>query len=257
MKTKSASRALPAAVVLAVLPFAVSCGGPDHRGVDGSALAAGSPALLRSGDHLVVSTENGLVLRPSDGRRVAVDERARVDWSHDDDTWTLDLSCADPGQEPGGQECPRMPVVKIPDGVSVTVRARNAGVDVAGVAAALDVTTVNGDVTATRSGQDDAPVRLTTRNGSVRATALDAGRVDATTTNGDVSLACASAPADVTAATTNGSVGVTVPQDSPAYRVSAGTDNGRATVGVPTSSARRGPAMSLTTVNGDVGVHRD
>ncbi|MEU5764473.1 DUF4097 family beta strand repeat-containing protein [Streptomyces asoensis] len=256
MKTKSASRALPAAVVLAVLPFAVSCGGPDHRGVDGSALAAGSPALLRSGDHLVVSTENGLVLRPSDGRRVAVDERARVDWSHDDDTWTLDLSCADPGQEPGGEECPRMPVVKIPDGVSVTVRARNAGVDVAGVAAALDVTTVNGDVTATRSGQDDAPVRLTTRNGSVRATALAAGRVDATTTNGDVSLACASAPADVTAATTNGSVGVTVPQDSPAYRVTAGTDNGRATVGVPTSSARRGPAMSLTTVNGDVGVHR-
>lgn len=256
MKTKSASRVLPAAVVLVVLPFAVSCDGQDHRGADGSALAAGSPALLRSGNHLVVTTGNGLVLRPADGRRVTVDERARVDWSHDDDTWTLDLSCADPGREPDAQECPRMPVVRIPDGVSVTVHARNAGVDVAGVAAALDVTTVNGDVTATRAGRDDAPVRLATRNGSVRATALDAGRVDATTTNGDVSLACATAPSDVTAATTNGSVGVTVPHDSPAYRVTAGTDNGRATVGVPTSSARKGPAMTLTTVNGDVGVHR-
>ncbi|MER6784068.1 DUF4097 family beta strand repeat-containing protein [Streptomyces sp. NPDC000658] len=136
--------------------------------------------------------------------------------------------------------------------MSVTVSARNAGVDVAGLAAALDVTTVNGDVTMTRSGRDEAPLRLATRNGSVRATALDAGRLHATTTNGDVTLACATAPSDVTAATTNGSVGVTVPHGSPAYRVTADTDNGRATVGVPTTDDREVPVMTLTTVNGDV-----
>ncbi|MFH0176533.1 hypothetical protein [Streptomyces cacaoi] len=39
-----------------------------------------------------------------------------------------------------------MPYVKVPGGMGVTVSARNAGVDVAGLVAALDVTTVNGDV---------------------------------------------------------------------------------------------------------------
>ncbi|KQX65348.1 DUF4097 family beta strand repeat-containing protein [Streptomyces sp. Root1310] len=262
MKAKPARPVLLATVVLAVLPFAVSCGDQDHEGAGGSA-AAGPPALARSGTHLVITTENGLVLRPADGRRVTVDDRADGAWSHDDDTWTLDLSCTDREgkgeweRERREEACPRTPYVKVPDGVSVTVSARNAGVDVAGLAAALDVTTVNGDVTVTSSGRNDAPVRLATRNGSVRATALDAGRLNAATTNGDVILACATAPSGVTAATTNGSVAVTVPHDAPAYLVTAGTDNGRATVSVPTSDDRQGPAMTLTTVNGDVGVRRD
>ncbi|MGW0871041.1 DUF4097 family beta strand repeat-containing protein [Streptomyces sp. NPDC002740] len=256
MKAKPARRVLLATVVLTVLPFAVSCGGREHGGAGGPA-AVGPPALARSGTHLVITTENGLLLRPTDGRRVTVDDRADGDWSHDGDTWTLDLSCTDRERARGEEACPRMPSVRVPDGVSVTVTARNAGVDVAGLAAALDVTTVNGDVTVTRSGKDDAPVRLATRNGSVRATALDAGRLRAATTNGDVILACATAPTGVTAATTNGSVGVTVPHDAPAYLVTAATDNGRATVGVPTSDDRRGPAMTLTTVNGDVDVRRD
>ncbi|OQR64568.1 hypothetical protein B6E66_08155 [Streptomyces maremycinicus] len=258
MKAKPARRVLCATVVLTALPFAVSCGDQDHGGAGGPA-AAGPLSFARSGTHLVITTENGLLLRPTDGRRVTVDERADGDWSHDDDTWTLDLSCTDrDGQrEPGDAACPRMPYVKIPDGVSVTVSARNAGVDVAGLAAALDVTTVNGDVTVTRSGTDDAPVRLVTRNGSVRATALDAGRLHAVTTNGDVTLGCTTAPSDVTASTTNGSVAVTVPQDAPAYRVTAGTDNGHATVDVPTSENRQGPTMTLTTVNGDVTAHHD
>ncbi|MDQ0585593.1 DUF4097 family beta strand repeat-containing protein [Streptomyces rishiriensis] len=260
MKAKPAKRVLLATVVLTVLPLAVSCGDQKPEGAGGST-AAGPPALARSGAHLVITTENGLLLRPTDGRRVTVDDRADGDWSYDDDTWTLDLSCADRDRdgerERREQACPRMPYVKVPDGVSVTVSARNAGVDVAGLAAALDVTTVNGDVTVTRSGKDDAPVRLVTRNGSVRATALDAGRLHAATTNGDVILACATAPSDVTARTTNGSVGVTVAPDAPAYRVAAGTENGRATVDVPTSDDREGPAMTLTTVNGDVDVRRD
>ncbi|MFD9323037.1 DUF4097 family beta strand repeat-containing protein [Streptomyces sp. NPDC060053] len=256
VKAKPARRVQLATVVLTVLPFAVSCGDQEHGGAGGSA-AAGPPALARSGTRLVVTTENGLLLRPADGRRVTVDDRADGDWSHDGDTWTLDLSCTDRERERGEEACPRMPYVKVPGGVSVTVSARNAGVDVAGLAAALDVTTVNGDVTVTRSGKDDAPVRLATRNGSVRATALDAGRLHAATTDGDVILACASAPSGVTAATTNGSVGVTVPHDAPAYLVTAGTDNGRATVGVPASDDRQGPAMTLTTVNGDVDVRRD
>ncbi len=137
------------------------------------------------------------------------------------------------------------------------MRARNAGIDAAGVEAALDLTTVDGDVPATRLGRDDTPVRLAIRNGSVRATALHAGLLTATTTDGDVILARATAPSGVTGATTSGSVGVSVPHDSPAHRVGAGTDNGRARVDRPSQDTGDGPALTLTTVNGYGEAHTD
>ncbi|MET8948204.1 DUF4097 family beta strand repeat-containing protein [Streptomyces sp. NPDC004542] len=99
-----------------------------------------------------------------------------------------------------------------------------------------------------------AVVRLATRNGSVRAVALGARRLRAGTVNGDLDLDCATAPDTVTAATTNGSVRVSVPHGAPAYRVRATTANGRPSVTVPTASASasRDRSMTLTTVNGDV-----
>jgi hypothetical protein len=243
-------------VALAVLPAAVSCGG-GGTGSDGA--AAVRPDFGTSSAALVITTDNGLRLRPTDGRDITVDDRAHPRWSHDDDTWTLDLSCADRDRDGDRDDdpCPRTPTVGIPDGVSVTATARDAGIDVAGVAAALDLTTVNGDVTVTRSGSDAAAVRLSTRNGSVRTAALDARRVTARTTNGDVILGCATAPSAVTGTTANGSVDVTVPHDSPAYRVTARTDNGRTGVDLPVRDAGHGPVMTLTTVNGDVGARRD
>jgi hypothetical protein len=253
MKAMRASRVLMVTVALTVLPFGVACG--DHGGGQTRRPFAAGTAAAASAGHLVITTDNGLRLRPTDGGRVTVDDHARGLWSHRNGTWTLDLSCPERNRNSG--TCARMPYVRIPDGVSVTVSARNAGIDVAGVAAALDLTTVNGDVTVVRSGRADAPVRLSTRNGSVRAAALDAVRLHATTTNGDVVLACATAPSSVTATTTNGSVDVTVPHNAPAYAVKAGTDNGRTTVAVPTQEVHHGQAMTLTTVNGDVGVRLD
>ncbi|MEU1055491.1 DUF4097 family beta strand repeat-containing protein [Streptomyces sp. NPDC005876] len=242
-------------VALAVLPAAVSCGGGGGGGA-GSGGAVAHPVSMTSGTALVITTDNGLRLRPADGRDITVDDRADPRWSHDDGTWTLDLSCADRDRD--DDPCPRTPTVGVPDGVRVTATARDAGIDVAGVAAALDLTTVNGDVTVARSGLDDAAVRLVTRNGSVRTAALDAGRLTARTTNGDVILGCATAPSAVTGTTANGSVDVTVPHDSPAYRVTARTDNGRTGVGLPVrNTAGHGPVMTLTTVNGDVGARRD
>ncbi|MEU0409047.1 DUF4097 family beta strand repeat-containing protein [Streptomyces griseorubiginosus] len=251
MKSLPKRRSTFLVAMLALLPLAGACG------EDGGGAAPG-PRTLRgpaSAGQVVIATDNGLRLRPADGDHVTVDDRVDGHWSHRKGVWTLDLTCADRGEDDGG--CPRMPYVKIPDGVSVTATARNAGVDVAGVAAALDLTTVNGDVTLTRSGRDGADVRLSTRNGSVRATAVEARRLHAATTNGDVVLGCAAIPTGVTATTVNGSVDVTVPHDSPAYRVAAATDNGRATVAVPVRRADRDHTMTLTTVNGDVGAHRD
>lgn len=208
--------------------------------------------MAANGRHLLIATDNGVRLRPADGDRVKVDDHVDAHWAHRDDVRTLDLSCTDKADD-----CPRMPYIDIPDDTSVTVTARNAGVDVAGISAALDVTTVNGDVTVTRSGDEHAAVRLSTRNGSVRATALDAARLHAETTNGDVTLSCTTAPSRVGATTVNGSVDVTLPSDTPAYRITATTDNGRVTTSVPTAPADRDRTMTLTTVNGDVGARRD
>jgi hypothetical protein len=253
MKAMPTRRLTRLMVVLALLPLAGACS-DDDGGESGGPQAAGAFRLAGSGEHVVIATDNGLRLRPADGPVVTVDDRVDERWSHRGKVWTLDLSCAD--RTTGDEGCPRMPYVEIPDGVSVTATARNAGVDVAGVAAALDITTVNGDVTVTRSGRDDADVRLSTRNGSVRATSVAAQRVHAATTNGDVVVGCAAVPSGVSAMTVNGSVDVTVPHDSPAYRVTAATDNGRATVAVPAQRADRNHTMTLTTVNGDVDARR-
>ncbi|WP_329331474.1 DUF4097 family beta strand repeat-containing protein [Streptomyces sp. NBC_00663] len=237
----------PTLVLLLALSFAGACdsGGTDAPRADNALRAAAS------GDEVVISTDNGVRLRPAGGDHITVDDRIDGHWSHHGDRWTLDLDCAD------DHGCPRMPYVKIPDGAKVTVTARNAGVDVVDVAAALDVTTVNGDVTVTHSGQEHAPLRLTTRNGSVRATSLEVGRLYASTVNGDVEMQCAAAPAGVTARTVNGSVDVTVARDAPAYRVTMSTDNGRTMTDVHAQDADRNRLMTLTTVNGDVTARRD
>ncbi|MGC5562321.1 DUF4097 family beta strand repeat-containing protein [Streptomyces sp. FR-108] len=246
----------------AIVPLVAACGGGhDGNDDDGAWGAAARPSVARGAD-LVISTDNGVRLRPADGDRVGVRGHVRHEWSHRGDTWVLDLSCPEqdthdrePGREPGresGRECARMPEVGVPEGASVTVSARNAGIDVAGVVAALDLTTVNGDVTVTRSGRKDAPVRLETRNGSVRAGTLRADDVHAETVNGDVTLGCATSPRGVGARTTNGSVRVTLPHDAPAYHIAATTDNGRPSVTVPAADGDDDRDMTLTTVNGDV-----
>jgi DUF4097 and DUF4098 domain-containing protein YvlB len=199
---------------------------------------------------LVITTDNGVRLRPADGDRVEVDRRMHSHWSHRSDTWVLDLSCPEPKAD--AAQCPRKPEVDIAADSSVTVTARNAGIDAAGVSASLDLSTVDGDVTVTRSGGRDATVRLVARNGSARAETMRARRVHAQTVNGDAVLSCATSPSGVTAATGNGSVRVHRAQERSRLRVSAATDNGRRTVALPASGAADDRTMTLTTVNGDV-----
>ncbi|WP_320781882.1 DUF4097 family beta strand repeat-containing protein [Streptomyces sp. CRN 30] len=240
---KSTTAAGPA-LLLALVSGTAGCagGGQDAPGALGAF----------TGGHLVITSDTGVTLRPGDGDGAVVDDRIEHRWTSRDDTRVLDLTC----EEPDGQ-CPRMPRVDVPEGTSVTVTARDAGIDAAGIAGALDLTTVNGDVTVTRSGADDAKVRLVTRNGSVRATALRAGKLHAETVNGDVTLACATAPDGVGGTTTNGSVRLALPHGAPAYRVTADTDNGRPDIDVATGGDTDGRTIRLATVNGDVTAGRD
>jgi hypothetical protein len=241
---------LAAAALLAVLT--AGCG--SGRGADGTGTPSSEASpLVPSPARLVVTTDGGLRLRPAAGDEVEVDRRVGRHWSRHAGTWVLDLSCP----PPSGGPCPRMPEVDVPAGTAVTVSARNAGVDAAGVRGALTLATVNGDVTVTRSGGDAAAVRLETRNGSVRATDVRARVLHAETVNGDVTLDCAGAPVGITATTTNGSVRATVPHDAPAYRVTGTTVNGRATAAPPTRAGGDGPTMTLGSVNGDVTAGRD
>ncbi|MGW2839809.1 DUF4097 family beta strand repeat-containing protein [Streptomyces sp. NPDC001493] len=256
------------APLLAVLPLLAACDG--HDGDFRTHPEAVTAPDLGGDTRLVITTENGVRLRPADGERAATDQRIRARWSHRGDTWVLDLTCRDADGDDGDGDdgdrdgdsardgaCPRMPSVDVPAVASVTVTARNAGIDVAGVASPLDLTTVNGDVTVVRSGRDGATVRLTTRNGSVRAGDLRSGRLDAGTVNGDVTLANATAPSPLTAATTNGSVRVSLPHTAPAYRVAATTRNGTTSVTLPTTADATGPGLTLRTVNGDATATRD
>ncbi len=230
-----------AAVFLLAAGTATGCG--RHT-------AAPAGTALPSGTRLVVVTDGGLRLRPADGDRVTTDPATRARWSRHGRTRVLDLDC--PGHPAAGHPCPREPTVEVPAGTPVSVTARNAGVDVAGLTGPLDLTTVNGDVTAQDSGDPHATVRLTTRNGSVRAHGLRAARIGGTTVNGDVDLDCATAPTAVTAATTNGSVTLTVPSGTPAYRATTATVNGHASITLPTAHPAPGRAITLRTVNGDI-----
>jgi hypothetical protein len=255
--TKAHVRCLAAG--LAVVPLLAACGGGGSDGVSADRKSVSAAELSGAdGSRLMITTDNGVRLRPTDDDHVGIvqGDGQHVDhhWSHHDRTWVLDLSCA---TDDGGRPCPRMPEVDVPAGASVSVLAHNAGIDAAGLSGALDLTTVNGDVVVAGSGRADAVMRLATRNGSVRTSQVRASQLHAATVNGDVLARCSTAPADITATTTNGSVDTVVPHGSPAYRVTATTDNGHAYVTLPTSGATAGHTMTLTTVNGDVRAARD
>lgn len=213
-------------------------------------------ADLPSGSRLVITTQGGVRVTGTDDDAVRVDDATLAHWDEGGTTRTLDLPC-DEGDERARDNCGGMPLVRVPAGVTLTVRARNAGIDVSDVRGALNLSTVNGDVTVQDSGAKDARHHLVTRNGSVRVTGLSAGTVGAETVNGDVELLCTTSPRALDGVTRNGSVRVTLPAGAPPYATDTSTVNGRSTVDVP--AARPGDSrhrLTLRTVNGDTEAHR-
>ncbi|TRV76452.1 DUF4097 domain-containing protein [Streptomyces sp. 130] len=262
--TSSRSEAKGRAAVLAGCALLVlsACGhdGPDARG------AEFRTASLARDTRLVITTAGGVRVVGTDGDHVTVDDSVLAHGDDGDgDTYTLDLPCDEGGGADGTdgtddrarKNCGGMPLVRVPAGVTLTVRARNAGIDVSEMRGGLSLSTVNGDVTVQDSGAKGTRQHLVTRNGSVRATGLRGAGIDAETVNGDVDVRCATAPDTLSGITRNGSARVTLPADAPAYATDARTVNGRSTSDIPAAEspdhARR---LTLRTVNGDTEARR-
>ncbi|MGW1124270.1 DUF4097 family beta strand repeat-containing protein [Streptomyces sp. NPDC002526] len=216
-------------------------------------------ASLAEDARLVVTTQGGVRVVGTDGDRVTVDGSVLAHGDGGGDTYTLDLPCdeGDARDDRARDNCGGMPLVRVPSGVTLTVRARNAGIDVSGVRGGLSLSTVNGDITVQDSGAKGAPQHLVTRNGSVRATGLRGLRIDAETVNGDVDVRCATAPDTLSGVTRNGSARVTLPPGTRPYATEAHTVNGRSTSDIPAAEhSDHAHRLTLRTVNGATEVRR-
>ncbi|WP_328901095.1 DUF4097 domain-containing protein [Streptomyces sp. NBC_00441] len=260
--TSSRSGAKGRLVLAGCALLVLSACGPGGAGGPGAEFRAAS---LAEGARLVITTQGGVRVVGTDGDRVTVDDSvlAHGDDAHGDDgdgdTYTLDLPCdeGDARDDRARDNCGGMPLVRVPAGVSLTVRARNAGIDVSDVRGGLSLSTVNGDVTVQDSGTKDARQHLVTRNGSVRATGLKGAGVEAETVNGDVDLGCATSPGTLSGVTRNGSARVTLPAGAPPYATDAHTVNGRSTSDVPVAErSDDAHRLTLRTVNGDTEARR-
>ncbi|MFJ3090411.1 DUF4097 family beta strand repeat-containing protein [Streptomyces sp. NPDC086838] len=247
-------RAVMAGCALVPLLVLTGCGGNGHADAPGADFRTAS---LAQGARLVITTQGGVRVVGTDGDHVTVDDSVLAHGDDGDgDTYTLDLPC-DEGDDRARPNCGGMPLVRVPVGVTLTVRARNAGIDVSDVRGGLSLSTVNGDVTVQDAGTKDARQHLVTRNGSVRATGLRGLRIDAETVNGDVDVRCATAPDTLSGVTRNGSARVTLPTGTPPYATEAHTVNGRSTSDIPAAEdSDHAHRLTLRTVNGDTEARR-
>ncbi|WP_326671016.1 DUF4097 family beta strand repeat-containing protein [Streptomyces sp. NBC_01257] len=253
-------RTVRAGCALVPLLVLTACG---HDGADqaqpGAAHTSSDGAFrttsLTQGSRLVITTQGGVRVVGTDDDHLTVDEAVLAHGDGDGGTYSLDLPC-DEGDDRAKANCGGMPLVRVPSGVTLTVRARNAGIDVSDVRGALSLSTVNGDVTVQDAGAKNARQHLVTRNGSVRATGLQGAGIEAETVNGDVDLGCATSPGTLDGVTRNGSVHVTLPSAAPAYATDAQTVNGRSTTNIPSDASDHTHRLSLRTVNGDTEARR-
>jgi hypothetical protein len=163
---------------------------------------------------------------------------------------TLGVEVRCPGGFGFADRCSVDLVVRVPSGIPVEVGTGSGDIDAAGPAGAVSLVTGSGDVRF--RGVADS---LTLRSGSgdVDAEDLRAGRVQARSGSGDVTVAMRSAPSEVTVKTGSGDVAVRVPDDGISYQVRTDVGSGDTEVRVPTSPSS-GPVISASTGSGDVSV---
>jgi len=140
--------------------------------------------------------------------------------------------------------------VEVPADVAVTARVDDGPIRIVGVSGPVDVSSDN-------SGMEivgvSGPLTIHSDNGSLRGENLRSASVEASTDNGPVELAFATAPEMVIATSDNGSVEVRLPEVAGDYRVETDADNGSTEVDVATDPAS-GRLVVLGSDNGDLRV---
>lgn len=122
--------------------------------------------------------------------------------------------------------------IRITDvGGPVDLASTNDTISVTGAEGAVTLRTTNGRLSVYDSS---GPLELRTGNGSIDVDGVDASEADVATSNGDVRLAFSNAPDRITATSSNGRVGITLPADAPAYAVNASTSLGSTDIGIRT-----------------------
>jgi hypothetical protein len=159
---------------------------------------------------------------------------------------TINASC--PGVNFG--TCATSVRLTVPFAAALDLASQNSDISVSGVQGALDLHSGSGDVdVASVSG----PLHLSSDNGNVTGTGLTSSQAQASSDDGDVDLTFTGVPTTVTASSDNGNATVGLPRDSTSYLVSASTDNGNRSVGVRTDSESNRHVV-VDSSNGDVTV---
>ncbi|WP_193510300.1 DUF4097 family beta strand repeat-containing protein [Cryobacterium sp. BB736] len=161
----------------------------------------------------------------------------------DEDTYSVDSG--ELVLEGCGRNCSVEYVIELAEDVSVEGETSNGRIELSHVAD-VDVRTSNGrvelnDVTGTVSAR--------TSNGRISGEGLQ-GDTSVETSNGAIELELETAQ-NVSATTSNGSISLTVPEDS--YDVTAETSNGSANIGVPDEDGGQFQ-LELRTSNGSIDV---
>ena len=147
-----------------------------------------------------------------------------------------------------GLPCTGWVHLTVPADVTVTGGVTDSQLTLRDLTGTLDLSSSDGGITAR---DVSGPLRLVSRDGTVEGTGVRSDRVEASTSDGSVRLAFAEPPRSVRAASRDGSVHLTLPDDRTAYDVRVSTRDGSSDVSVPTdpTAPRR---ITAATSDGDV-----
>ncbi|MCX4772806.1 DUF4097 domain-containing protein [Streptomyces sp. NBC_01260] len=251
-RTRTRTRTLIASggAVIAALVLS-GCGGTD---ADDAPVDHKSFAF--SGKTLTIDTANTtLELVPADVKKVEVTRQVdgwvvlgsgpNPHWEMQGGTLTLKMKC-----KALISDCASKHQVKVPRGVSVTVRGDNGKIVASGFDTPLDLRSDNGKVTVRDSS---GPLKLDSANGGIVAEGISGSSVKADSDNGAVRLGFTAVPTLVDTVSDNGKVTIELPGGSTSYAVSARADNGNISVEVPRSDDSR-HVVKARSNNGEVTV---
>jgi hypothetical protein len=227
---------------------------PPHLTRAGLHTAASRQVTREAPARLVVRIDAGdLTVAPGPAGRVG--EQRTLTWKSHPPVitesfarGTLTITSRCPAGQPAA--CSADVALSVPRGVAVHARVASGDVAVSGLRGAVSLAAAHGGL---RLSRLSGPLQLSSASGGIVGEALTAAQVSARVTAGDISLAFAAVPEQVSAASNAGDVSIDVPRRAGGYRVRAATLAGDRTVSVRQDPAATGSIVATSNA-GDVAV---